>query len=146
MLSNNRNQSIHNISAEALAMKFLMQNGKGTTYNFMDSKPLFQVTVDKIVVILLEKGVIFDQWVMMFNASFNNILVMSCTWWLILLVEETTGARCVRKTPQKKLYNTTTYKGANSLAPIFLSRRVKLIVTSERLNIFKKCFHQSKVK
>jgi hypothetical protein len=24
--------------------------------------------------------------------------------------------------------------------------RVKLIVTSERLNIFKKCFHQSKVK
>ena len=38
------------------------------------------------------------------------------------------------------------YKGANSLAPIFLSRRVKLIVTSERLNIFKKCFHQSKVK
>jgi hypothetical protein len=37
------------------------------------------------------------------------------------------------------------YKGANALAPIFLSRRVKLIVTSERLNIFKKCFHQSKV-
>ena len=36
--------------------------------------------------------------------------------------------------------------GANSLASIFLSRRVKLIVTSERLNIFKKCFHQSKVK
>jgi hypothetical protein len=28
----------------------------------------------------------------------------------------------------------------------FLSRRVKLIVTSERLNIFKKYFHQSKVK
>ena len=28
--------------------------------------------------------------------------------------------------------------GANSLAPIFLSRRVKLIVTSERLNILKK--------
>ena len=37
-------------------------------------------------------------------------------------------------------------QGANSLAPILLSRRVKLIVTSERLNIFKKCFHQSKVK
>ena len=87
MLSNNRNQSIHNISAEALTMKFFMQNSKGTTYNFMDSKPLFQVTVDKMVVILLEKGVIFDQWVMMFNASFNNISVMS--WWLVLLVEET---------------------------------------------------------
>ena len=82
-------------------MKFFMQNSKGTTYNFMDSKPLFQVTVDKMVVILLEKGVIFDQWVMMFNqwvmmfnqwvmmfnASFNNISVMS--WWLVLLVEET---------------------------------------------------------
>ena len=50
-----------------------------------------------------------------------------------------TGARCVRKKNKKK---TIQY----SLAPIFLSRRVKLIVTSERLNIFKKCFHQSKVK
>ena len=28
----------------------------------------------------------------------------------------------------------------------FLSGRVKLIVTSERLNIHKKCFHQSKAK
>ena len=28
----------------------------------------------------------------------------------------------------------------------FLSGRVKLIVTSERLNICKKCFHQSKAK
>ena len=51
--------------------------------------------------------------------------------------------RGVRKKPQNKTreYN----KGANSLASIFLSRRVKLIVTSERLNIFKFCLHQSKV-
>jgi hypothetical protein len=119
MLSNNRNQSIHNISAEALAMKFLMQNGKGTTYNFMDSKPLFQVTVDKIVVILLEKGVIFDQWVMMFNASFNNILVMSCTWWLILLVEETTGARCVRKKKKKNYIILQLTRGRTHLLPFF---------------------------
>ena len=51
-----------------------------------------------------------------------------------------------KKKKKKLLYNTTSNKGANSLAPIFLSRRVKLIVTSERLNIFKKCFHQSKFK
>ena len=44
----------------------------------------------------------------------------------------------------KILYNTT--RGRTHLLPFFLSRRVKLIVTSERLNIFKKCFHQSKVK
>jgi hypothetical protein len=29
---------------------------------------------------------------------------------------------------------------------IFLSGRVKLIITSERLNIYNKCFHQSKAK
>jgi hypothetical protein len=56
------------------------------------------------------------------------------------------GASEKKKKKKKILFNTTTYKGANSLASIFLSRRVKLIVTSERLNIFKKCFHQSKVK
>ena len=55
-----------------------------------------------------------------------------------------TGARCVRKKKKKKYY--IILQGENSLAPIFLSRRVNLIVTSERLNIFKKCFHQSKVK
>jgi hypothetical protein len=59
---------------------------------------------------------------------------------------ETTGARCVRKKKKinKILYNTT--RGRTHLLPFFLSRRVKLIVTSECLNIFKKCFHQSKVK
>ena len=45
---------------------------------------------------------------------------------------------------KKILYNTT--RGRTHLLPFFLSRRIKLIVTSERLNIFKKCFHQSKVK
>jgi hypothetical protein len=38
----------------------------------------------------------------------------------------------------KILYNTT--RGRTHLLPFFLSRRVKLIVTSERLNIFKKMF------
>ena len=49
-----------------------------------------------------------------------------------------------KKKLKKILYNTT--RGRTHLLPFFLSRRVKLIVTSERLNIFKKCFHQSKVK
>jgi len=26
---------------------------------------------------------------MVFNATFNNISAMSCTWWSVLLVEET---------------------------------------------------------
>ena len=56
-----------------------------------------------------------------------------------------TGARCFRKKIKNKKYYIY-YQRANSLASIFLSRRVKFIVTSERLNIFKKCFHQSKVK
>ena len=62
-----------------------------------------------------------------------------------VIEDTTTGARCVRKKKKKKiLYNTT--RGRTHLLPFFLSRRVKLIVTSERLNILKKCFHQSKVK
>jgi hypothetical protein len=51
-----------------------------------------------------------------------------------------TGARCVGK--KNILYNTT--RGRTHLLPFFLSRRVKLIVTSERLNIFKTIFSQSK--
>jgi hypothetical protein len=46
-----------------------------------------------------------------------------------------------------ELFFTIEYnKGKNSLACLFLSGRVKLIVTSERLNIDKKCFYQSKAK
>jgi hypothetical protein len=39
-----------------------------------------------------------------------------------------------------------TEEEGEELACIFLSDRVKLIIISERLNIFKKCFHQSKPK
>jgi hypothetical protein len=50
-----------------------------------------------------------------------------------------------RDVPEKKiLYNTT--RGRTHLLAFFLSGRVKLIVTSERLNIYIKCFHQSKPK
>ena len=56
----------------------------------------------------------------------------------------TTGARCVVKKTKKKNY--IILQGGELACFHFLSRRVKLIVTSERLNIFKKCFHQSKVK
>ena len=45
---------------------------------------------------------------------------------------------------KKKIYNTT--RGRTHLLAFFLSGRVKLIVTSERLNIYIKCFHQSKAK
>ena len=57
---------------------------------------------------------------------------------------QSTGARCVRK--KKKKYYIILQGGELTCFHFFLSRRVKLIVTSERLNIFKKCFHQSKVK
>ena len=50
-----------------------------------------------------------------------------------------------KKKKKKKILYNTTRRRTHSL-PFFLSRRVKLIVTSECLNIFKKCFHQSKVK
>jgi hypothetical protein len=45
-----------------------------------------------------------------------------------------TGARCVRKKPK----NYIILQGGELTCFHFLSRRVKLIVTSERLNIFKK--------
>jgi hypothetical protein len=50
--------------------------------------------------------------------------------------------RGVRKKP--KLYNTT--RGGTHLLAFFLSGRVKLIVTSERLNIYQFFFDQSKAK
>ena len=56
-------------------------------------------------------------------------------------VEETTGARCVRKKTQ--LYNT---RGGTHVLANILSGRVKLIVISERLNIDQKSFHQSKAR
>ena len=49
-----------------------------------------------------------------------------------------TGARCVRKKKNKKYY--IILQGGELTCFHFLSRRVKLIVTSERLNIFKKIF------
>ena len=78
------------------------------------------------------------------NFRLNSVVnfKLECDWLSYLILS--TGARCVRKPPQKTKY--IILQGANSLASIFLSRRVKLIVTSERLNIFKTCFHQSKVK
>ena len=60
----------------------------------------------------------------------------------LALQEKSTEARCVRK----KKYYIILQGGELTCFHFFLSRRVKLIVTSERLNIFKKCFHQSKVK
>ena len=47
------------------------------------------------------------------------------------------GLGASEKKPKK---NYIILQGGELTAPIFLSRRVKLIVTSERLNIFKKMF------
>jgi hypothetical protein len=58
---------------------------------------------------------------------------------------QTTGARCIRKRKKKKKIYIILQESELTCFH-FLSRRVKLIVTSERLYIFKKCFHQSKVK
>ena len=65
--------------------------------------------------------------------------------YLTSLVLVDTGARCVRKKKNKKKYYII-LQGGELACFHFLSRRVKLIVTTERLNIFKKCFHQSKDK
>ena len=56
--------------------------------------------------------------------------------------------RLIKKEKKERKKKDTMWccKGANSLASIFLGRRVQLIVASERLGIFRKCFHQSGVK